>query len=191
MVDLSCLNADLIADIYYSQIISGVLMTSIYSLTATKNRLVQVVAISDAKISSDPGVTLVTYALGSCVAVSLWDSSSKIGGLWHFLCPFAPTNYDNPLKYADAGIDLFLDQFNKKGGNVGKAQVKLIGGARILTSSNSDIGADNVNEITRLLKQRRINIRACSTGQTNSRTAMLRIDDGTITIRSKKMITQI
>ncbi|MBI9017475.1 MAG: chemotaxis protein CheD [Phycisphaerae bacterium] len=165
--------------------------TKIYSLEATKNRMVKVVGISEAKSSSDQAVTLVTYALGSCVAVSIWDSKANVGGLWHFLLPESPENIDNPLKYADSGLDMFLEQFQAKGGDLRLAEVKLIGGAKVLANSSNDIGTQNVNSITNELHRRNIKIKACDIGKANSRTAMLRVDDGSVTIRSRKNISQI
>ena len=46
-----------------------------------------VVGVGDCKVSADPQSELVTYALGSCIAVSIWDPVSKVGGLLHFMLP--------------------------------------------------------------------------------------------------------
>ncbi|MFT3785579.1 MAG: hypothetical protein QM770_05370 [Tepidisphaeraceae bacterium] len=45
------------------------------------------VNISDAKVSTSPGDTLVTYSLGSCIGVMLYDPNLPIAGLLHFQLP--------------------------------------------------------------------------------------------------------
>ena len=46
-----------------------------------------IVGISDCQVCADEGGELVTYALGSCIAVSAWDPYRKVGGLLHFMLP--------------------------------------------------------------------------------------------------------
>ena len=45
-----------------------------------------VVGISDYKMAKNPGV-LVTYALGSCIGICIYDRKLKIGGLSHIMLP--------------------------------------------------------------------------------------------------------
>jgi len=45
------------------------------------------VEISDARVSTDPEELLVTYALGSCMGVCLYDPAIPIGGMLHCLLP--------------------------------------------------------------------------------------------------------
>ena len=46
-----------------------------------------IVGIADCQTSNDPESVLVTYALGSCVAVVIHDSSAGVGGMLHFMLP--------------------------------------------------------------------------------------------------------
>jgi len=46
-----------------------------------------VVGISDCKIGWELEDLLVTYALGSCIAVALYDPVAKVGGLLHYMLP--------------------------------------------------------------------------------------------------------
>ena len=70
----------------------------------------EVVGIGDALVSRDPGSMLVTYALGSCVAVAIHDPVVRVGGLLHFMLPeskgFITDATTAPFKYADTGIRL-------------------------------------------------------------------------------------
>ncbi len=40
----------------------------------------QVIGITDCAVSNDPETVLVTYALGSCIAVTVHDRVSRVGG---------------------------------------------------------------------------------------------------------------
>ena len=46
-----------------------------------------VVNIADMRISNNPEDVLVTYSLGSCVAIVLYDPYKKIGGMIHVMLP--------------------------------------------------------------------------------------------------------
>lgn len=45
--------------------------------------------ISDAKVSDDPSDVLVTYSLGSCIGVCLYDPAIHVGGMLHYQLPTA------------------------------------------------------------------------------------------------------
>ncbi len=46
-----------------------------------------VVGVGDGGVSRDPDVLIVTYALGSCVAVMLHDPVTRVSGLVHYMLP--------------------------------------------------------------------------------------------------------
>ena len=46
-----------------------------------------VVGISDLKVSGNIGDVLITYALGSCIGVAVYDPYVTVGGLLHFMLP--------------------------------------------------------------------------------------------------------
>ena len=52
------------------------------------------VGIGQIAISKDPNDVLVSYGLGSCIGVSVFDSQNRIGGLVHVLLPGERTFYD-------------------------------------------------------------------------------------------------
>ena len=45
------------------------------------------VGVGDCRVSNDPECVLVTYALGSCIAVLIHDPTAGVGGLLHFALP--------------------------------------------------------------------------------------------------------
>ena len=64
------------------------------------------VGIADLNVVKSPD-TLVTYALGSCVGICLYDPDKKIAGLAHIMLPLsteAAQGVNNKRRYADTGI---------------------------------------------------------------------------------------
>ncbi len=63
------------------------------------------VSIAQTRVARAP-VILKAYGLGSCIAVSLYDPGSGIGGMGHMLLPCRPekTPLGSESKYVDAGI---------------------------------------------------------------------------------------
>lgn len=46
-----------------------------------------VVGVADGSVSQDPDSMLVTYALGSCIAVMLHDPVAGVSGMVHYMLP--------------------------------------------------------------------------------------------------------
>ena len=68
------------------------------------------VGMADYKVGRSPS-TLISYGLGSCIGVSLYDPIRKIGGLLHIMLPDSTQARasDNPAKFADTGIPLMIN----------------------------------------------------------------------------------
>ena len=57
-----------------------------------------VVGIAELAVSQTPHDVIVTHALGSCIAVCVWDPVVRVAGLLHFLLPEAKLNMDRARK---------------------------------------------------------------------------------------------
>jgi len=97
-----------------------------------------VVGISDCKVSNDQESTLITYALGSCIAVVLYDPATKVGGLLHYMLPESALDVqkaqENPYMFADTGIKALLKEVAANGAQARRMVVRLAGGAQVLDS---------------------------------------------------------
>ena len=77
-----------------------------------------VIGIADCAVTNNPEAVLVTYALGSCIAVTLHDNVSRVGGLLHLMLP--ESNLDtaraqsNPYMFANTGIPLLFNRYLRK-----------------------------------------------------------------------------
>ena len=76
---------------------------------------------------------LVTYALGSCIGICLYDPLVKLGALIHIMLPLnMETGRKNTMKYADTGIRETLKQMEAMGGSRIRITAKIAGGAKNL-----------------------------------------------------------
>lgn len=147
-----------------------------------------VVGISDCKMSDDPTDTVVTYALGSCVGLALYDRRSRIGGLLHVMLPDSryrsASREFNPYMYADAGFHAFLKEMLSLGAHRDAIEARLAGGANMLQQSHFlDIGKRNAEAMITVLRVERIPILGSSLGGVVGRSMALRLQDGTVTVR--------
>src|SRR5271168_4812835 len=92
-----------------------------------------IVGISDCKTSKDRDSTLVTYALGSCVGVGMFDAVAGVGGLLHILLPDSMMDLQkaekNPFMFADTGVTELLKRCVELGAAKSRLRVWLSGGS--------------------------------------------------------------
>jgi chemotaxis protein CheD len=153
----------------------------------TKKRIV--VEVSDAKVSNDPADVLVTYSLGSCIGVCLYDAENKIGGLLHYQLPDSKMNPDrameNPFMYADSGMKILVDKMLLMGANKRKIKIKIAGGAAMdMGPKGFDIGKRNHLAIRKILWKNGMLIDSEDIGGSSPRNLYINIDNGMVTIRS-------
>jgi len=154
---------------------------------ARRTRLV--VDISDIQVSNDPACEIVTYALGSCIAVIVYDPRLRVGGMLHYMLPsaqVAPTQAEQrPAMFADTGIPLLFDQIYSFGCRDVDLIVKAAGGGKLYDADGPfDIGRRNYLKLNELFRSRRITIAAEDVGGCKSRTVRMAIDSGRIIVRS-------
>lgn len=145
------------------------------------------VGIGDICVSASPDDLIKTYALGSCVAVLVYDKVSRVAGMIHIALPESKVNEEKgrakPGYFADTGIPILLQKFGAAGGNQRKAQFKLAGGASILDEKRTfDIGRRNVIAIKRQLWKFGLGVIAEDVGGKISRTVSISPASGEITI---------
>lgn len=147
------------------------------------------VSISDAKITNSPSA-LVTYALGSCIGICLYDAALKIGGLAHILLPKLPENSprDQMNRYADSCLPNLVKEMEALGCSRSRLLAKIAGGAKMFEvaddSAFGNIGARNVASVKETLAQLQIRIVAEDTGKNFGRTVYFYTDTGIMVVKS-------
>ena len=152
-----------------------------------------VIGIGEYAVTRDPLVTIVTHALGSCIAVCIWDEQASVGGMLHFLLPEAKLNPDRartqPGTFADTGIPLLFQTAYQSGAQKARCRVSLVGGANV-TSGGIDVGRRNILAARRLLWQNGVMVSAEVVGGTDVRTVSLSNHDGRVEIRNGRDLIQ-
>ena len=101
------------------------------------------VGLGDQKITRSPD-TLITYGLGSCVGICLYDGVNKIAGLAHIVLPTCKKvgGAMQPYRYADTAIPLLLQKMTDAGANSQYMTAKISGGSRMFATTNNAMGHD-------------------------------------------------
>ena len=146
------------------------------------------VGIADLNVAKAPD-SLVTYALGSCVGVCLYDKEKKIAGMVHVMLPLsteAVNTIDNKRRYADTGIKELLDVMARNGASKFGLTAKIAGGAQMfkVASAAFNIGERNVAAVKKVLTSYNIRIVAEDTGLDYGRTQFFHAETGTMEIRA-------
>jgi chemotaxis protein CheD len=142
----------------------------------------------------DADSTIVTHALGSCVAVCLWDPEVRIGAMLHFLLPESRVNPERAKKqpgtFADTGIPLLIQEAIARGLNKKRCRAHLFGGAAVGSQGGLDVGKRNALAARRLLWQHGIFIHAEALGGTDPRTVNFSVADGLYQVSCGRELVQ-
>ncbi|HPJ95688.1 MAG TPA: chemotaxis protein CheD [Syntrophales bacterium] len=148
-----------------------------------------IVGISDLKVSNNPGDILVTFALGSCIAVAIYDPLVKVGGLLHYMLPDSALDLKKaeaqPGMFADTGVPLLFKSCYRLGAEKKRMVVKVAGGASILDDTNFfRIGQKNITALRKIFWKNNVMIEAEDTGSNYNRTVRLDLSNGKFLIKS-------
>lgn len=146
------------------------------------------VGVGDCKVSAQSGESLVTYGLGSCIGVAIWDPATRVAGLLHFMLPESSTDpakaANNPYLYADTGIPLLFKSAYKLGAEKKRLIVRVAGGAQVLDGDGVfNIGKRNYLSLKKIFWKAGVMIHAEETGGSVSRTLRLEVETGKLTVQ--------
>ena len=147
-----------------------------------------VVGIADFKVSDCPDDVLITYALGSCLGITIFDPVAKVGGLLHVMLPLSTVSpekaADKPCMFVDTGVPLLFREAYKYGAKKERILVAVSGGAS-LRSSGSDcfeIGKRNILMLRKILWRNGVLLKAEDTGGNHSRNMTVELNKGIVTV---------
>jgi chemotaxis protein CheD len=148
-----------------------------------------IVGISDLKVSNNPADVLITYALGSCIGVAVFDPKARVGGLLHFMLPDSILNPNKartmPAMFADTGITLLFKSCYAVGAEKKRMIVKVAGGASILDDTNYfRIGQKNITAMRKIFWRNNVLIDSEDTGNHFNRTVKLELSNGRCILKS-------
>jgi len=148
-----------------------------------------VVGVADCRVSNQPESAIVTYALGSCIAVVIHDPVSQVGGILHFMLPESSLDASkaekNPFMFADTGIPALFHQAYAKGAEKSRLVVCVAGGAQVIDDTAAfNIGKRNCLAVRKVLWRAGVMIRSEAVGGTESRTVRLEVGTGRFMLRT-------
>jgi chemotaxis protein CheD len=148
-----------------------------------------VVGISELALSAEPGDSLITYSLGSCVGLALHDPVAGVGGLLHALMPNSSADPEKaerlPAMYADTGARALLQAMFDLGASRRSLVAYVAGAASQLdTQGLFRIGERNHAVVRKVLWKNGILIAAEDVGGSASRTVTLDVGTGRFAVKS-------
>jgi chemotaxis protein CheD len=147
-----------------------------------------VVGIGDCRLERDPDSQLVTYALGSCIALTVYDPVTRVGGLLHYMLPEAGPDpvkaKANPFMYADSGIPLLFRRAMELGAEKRRLVVTATGGAQMMDQGGLfNIGKRNCLEMRKILWKAGVSVKIEDVGGSVSRTVRMDLNTGRVLLR--------
>ncbi len=155
----------------------------------TAEAVKRVVGVGEMAISDKPGDMLITYSLGSCIGVTVYDRVIKLGGLIHCLLPLSRTDPEGarrqPAKYTDVGVIALLQEMYDRGATKENLIVKVAGGSAMqATSDVFETGKRNYTVLRKILWKNSLLIDGEDVGGSKPRTMSLYVNSGLVTVRS-------
>ena len=147
------------------------------------------VGMADYKVGRAPD-TLISYGLGSCIGISLYDPQTKIGGLLHIMLPDSNQSRanENRAKFADTGIPDMLEELIRMGAAKSRLVAKLAGGSQMFAFANASdimrVGLRNASASKEILKKLSIPIVGEDTGGNYGRTVQIDLSSGIYKVKT-------
>lgn len=148
-----------------------------------------VVPLGEMRVCDQPEQLLITYALGSCLGVSVYDPVARVGGLLHAMLPKADADeqkaVERPGLYVASGIPALFRACYSAGGRKDRLIVRIAGAGRITGAEQDhfEIGKRNLLMARQLFWHNNVFVRGQDVGGTESRTMSLHLGSGEVVIR--------
>lgn len=129
--------------------------------------------------------------LGSCIAITLWHPTLKIGGMCHFVLPKQPhnkTHHSLDGRYADNVIKLFEQSVKKHRTSLNEYKAKIFGGGNHIphqSDKQNTIGMKNAETAMTLLIERNVEILVADVGENWSRRIIFELQTGDVWVKKQ------
>ena len=157
----------------------------------------RVIGIGELVVSNVPSHVIATHAVGSCIAVCVFDPVVQVGGMLHFLLPESSINpgraQADPAVFADTGIPLLFQTAYSYGLAKKRAIVKIVGGAEMPRTGNAgfNTGRRNVIAARNLLWRNGVFLSGEDVGGAHARTVHLSVETGRLQIFSGQLFKEL
>lgn len=148
----------------------------------------QVVGVAAQVVVCNTSDILVGVAIGSCLAVTVWDPDARVAGMAHVMLPDsrldAARAASAPSMFVDTAIPRLFREAYRAGAVKERIVLKVAGGAAVLQGRDLfEIGKRNVLALRKILWRNGVLIAAHDVGGTTSRTVELDAATGAVFVR--------
>ncbi len=149
----------------------------------------QIVGVADMKVSNDSGESVITYSLGSCIGLVVYDPAVRVGGILHYMLPESSIDAEKavirPYMFADTGIPRLFKTAYQYGAVKSRMQIYVAGGAEILDQKGFfNIGKRNYMALKKMLFKNNVIIHKQDVGGNTNRTVRIEIATGDIYVKT-------
>ncbi len=149
----------------------------------------QIVGVADMKVSKNPNESIVTYSLGSCIGLVIYDPAVRVGGILHYMLPESSIDKEKaarrPCMFADSGIPRLFKAAYKLGAAKNRITIYAAGGAEILDQTGFfNIGKRNYVALKKMFFKNNVMINKQDVGGNNNRTVRIEIATGDIYVKT-------
>ena len=142
------------------------------------------------KVSKSADDVIVTYSLGSCVGLTLFDPIAKVGGMIHCMLPMSKIDPEKarikPYMFVDTGVAALLGELYAMGAQRQNLVAKVAGaGSPLGREETFRIGQRNYTILRKFLWKNNILIDKENVGGSKARTLYLYMGDGRTTVKSE------
>jgi chemotaxis protein CheD len=148
----------------------------------------RIIGVADMAVSNNLQEDLITYSLGSCIGVVIYDPTVKVGGMLHYMLPESSMDAEKakktPAMFADTGIPLLFKQSYQLGASKRSMMVKVVGGGQIMDENGVfNIGKRNYLALRKLFWKNNVMVAAEHVGGNVNRTVRLEIGTGRVFLK--------
>ena len=157
----------------------------------------RVIGIGEMVVSNVTSHVIATHAVGSCIAVCIYDPLAQVAGMLHFLLPESSINAAraerHPAVFADTGIPLLFQTAYGYGLTKERAIVKIVGGAEMPQTATAGFNTGRRNAIAarNLLWRNGVFTSGEDVGGSHARTVHLAVETGRLQIFSGQLSKEL
>ena len=155
-----------------------------------------VVGISEFVVTDRADDVLITYSLGSCVGLTLYDPERRLGGMLHAMMPVSSMDPARagrePAMFTDTGVAAMLQAMFDRGASRRSLVAKVAGAAIQMDQTGLfRIGERNHTVLRRVLWKNDILLAAEDVGGNISRTLLLEMSGGRTLVKSNGSLREL
>ncbi len=151
----------------------------------------RIVGVADLQVSANPAERLLTYALGSCLGIVVYDPVAVVAGMLHVMLPSGDIDsqkrQERPFMFVDSGVPMLFRACYRLGAKKERMILTVAGGAHAGPSEDTNrlqIGKRNLIALRALLLKNGVQIQDENTGGVQtSRTMWVDVKTGNVTLK--------